>query len=318
MEQIEMKKHKLNNSKLILWLIACVVIYIAFLFWGDLSSIGVIIRTIPTKIYVISLLVVFFGFFIKSIKLLYTLMVLNIKVSFKDSLFIFFIGTAFVITPGKLGELIKPYLIKRKFNIEMSRTIPIIFSDHLSAFIAWIVFIAMTIAAFSIGYAPILILILILVAGISFLQSKSFFIKLIEKVTSLSFLQKYRPSILNLYLSTYDLLKIKPLLITTSFAAAGCLTECIPLYLILKSLDIDIAFGQSTFIVGIGTVAGTMSMLPGGIGVNEISVVGLLMHLGLDKSLAVSVSLIERLFILWSGVVIGLAVLLFTRKRYFK
>jgi uncharacterized protein (TIRG00374 family) len=141
---------------------------------------------------------------------------------------------------------------------------------------------------------------------------------LIEKITSWSLLQKYRSIILNLYLSTYDLLKIKPLLITTSFAAAGCLTECIPLYLILKSLDIDIAFGQSTFIVGIGTVAGTLSMLPGGIGVNEISVVGLLMHLGLDKSLAVSVSLIERLFILWSGVVIGLTVLFFTRKRYFK
>jgi glycosyltransferase 2 family protein len=131
-------------------------------------------------------------------------------------------------------------------------------------------------------------------------------------------LRKYKNDFIHLFEHTNGLLQVWPLIVTIGLSLFSCFTECLPLCLLLRTIHYDTTLANSIFIVRSSTIAATLSMIPGGIGVIEGSVVGFLMYTGLNKSSAVSVSLLERLVVLWFGVIIGLMVLFIQRKYYIK
>lgn len=312
MEQVGNKQ----VNKIILVIIVAILIYVVFLFSGDIFKIKRILYTIPLQIYLISLLSALCGYVIRTIKWNYSLKQIGAIVPFKPSSEIFFIGTAFAITPGKLGELIKSYYLKKHFNIEIFRTIPIIFADHLTTLLAWLIFIGFTFHAFLDSYGTFIVYFVMIILLVVLIKNKIIVNYLINIITNFRFSTKYRDRLLELYNSTYVLLKIKPLLITVILSLASSCTECFPLYLLLKSVGNQISLAESIFIIALSTIAGTLSLIPGGIGVLEGSVIGLLIFVGVDSSLAISISILERLVVLWFGVFIGLVILLLRRRHY--
>src|SRR5437879_1464363 len=61
---------------------------------------------------------------------------LKIEISSGESLWIFLAGLTMAITPGKVGELLKSYLLKRSTGVSISRTSPIIVAERLTDGIA--------------------------------------------------------------------------------------------------------------------------------------------------------------------------------------
>ena len=91
--------------------------------------------------------------------------------------------------------------------------------------------------------------------------------------------------------------------------------ECLAFYLTFRGLSVEVGLFESTFIYAISSIAGALTMLPGGLGVTEASLAGLSSHLMmLDESTTVAATLIIRTVTLWFAVGVG-AVSYFTGRR---
>jgi glycosyltransferase 2 family protein len=314
-EVIEKKKGNIIG-KLLTGIIIGIAVFSLFFLWGDFQSVKDVIGSIPLSYIIVAILFTLSSYLLRFAKWHYFLYRLKIKVGFKDSLNIFFIGMSMSITPGKIGELLKSYLLKNISGTEVSRSAPAVFVDRLTDLFAMLVLVSFGVAIFSFSYLSLVIVFLVLLSIVLLLQSRKLSMKLIDMLTSLKVLKKHKSSLIALYESANDLLKFRTLTVTTIISVVAWFMECVSLFVLVKALGLSLGIMESTFIFSFGTVAGALSMLPGGLGVAEGSITGLLMYFSIDKSVAVSLTLLIRLVTLWLGVVIGLGIFFKKRKDY--
>jgi uncharacterized protein (TIRG00374 family) len=315
---IEKAEKKLDQmvSRLITGVMIGIAIFAAFLLWGDVQGVVGIISTIPVLLFLLTVASTLASYFIRFIKWHYMLKRLDIDVPLKESLHIFLIGLSMSITPGKMGELLKSFLIKKVSNVHVSRSASAVFVDRLTDLFAMLLLISLGISLFSVGYVPFLCFVVILIGMTLILRSKSLSIKCIHLCTHNRFLNKYRETLLTLYDSIYTLMNWRTFLLIILISTVAWFMECVSLYILIDSLKIDLSFIHNIFIFSFGTLAGALSMLPGGLGIAEGSITGMFIYFGLDKSTAVTVTLLIRVVTLWLGVVIGLLLFMLKRKHY--
>jgi uncharacterized protein (TIRG00374 family) len=103
------------------------------------------------------------------------------------------------------------------------------------------------------------------------------------------------------------------LLIGTAVAVVAWGLECAALHIILLGLGGDLlTWYASTFAYSASTIAGAVAMMPGGLGVTEASMTGLLQALGDDRmtpAVATAATILVRIATLWYAVAIGVAAL---------
>jgi uncharacterized protein (TIRG00374 family) len=93
--------------------------------------------------------------------------------------------------------------------------------------------------------------------------------------------------------------------VTLSTAAWAC--ECVGLWLVCRGLGLDVPLGQAFFIYAAGTLVGSLSFLPGGLGGTEATIVWLLGKVAVAGPPALAAAIIIRIFTLWLAVAVGLA-----------
>src|SRR5438270_13307798 len=114
-----------------------------------------------------------FNYFCRFIKWQYYLKRLKVKIHWQKSLLIFISGLSMAITPGKVGELLKSYLLKRSTGEAISRTSPIIMAERLTDGIAMIGLAAIGLVLYRAGWELMLALLVIVLAGIFVIQIRS-------------------------------------------------------------------------------------------------------------------------------------------------
>ncbi|CUS88292.1 flippase-like domain-containing protein [Candidatus Kryptobacter tengchongensis] len=83
----------------------------------------------------------------------------------------------------------------------------------------------------------------------------------------------------------------------------------------IRSYSIDLSLNLATFIYSFSTLAGAISMLPGGLGFTEGSMSGLLIFNKIPKNTAVAITIIIRFATLWFAVALGLIALYIFQKK---
>jgi len=140
------------------------------------------------------------------------------------------------------------------------------------------------------------------------LRSKKIMLKIFERSERFENIRKA-------YLSSLDLLRLKPFILTVLISMVAWFMECLAFYLTFQGLSVEAGLFESTFIYAISSIAGALTMLPGGLGVTDASLAGLSSHLMmLDKSTTVAATLIIRTVTLWFAVGVG-AVSYFVGRR---
>jgi uncharacterized protein (TIRG00374 family) len=94
--------------------------------------------------------------------------------------------------------------------------------------------------------------------------------------------------------------------------------ECLGFYLILFNFNTDVSVLWSTFIYSFSTIAGSITMLPAGLGVTEGSLTLLLVEGGFAKNIAVASTFIVRVVTLWFALIVGIISISLYQKRFGK
>lgn len=241
-------------------------------------------------------------------------------VSRLDSGLIFTAGLVMSVTPGKLGEVFKSYLLRRVNATPVARSAPIVLAERLTDGLAMLLLMALGLTLYPPARPVFAVLVVATLAGIVLAQNRRLSLGLIDLAARLPGGAKVAPRLHDVYESTAQLLDWRILAVSTLLSVVSWGFECLAFYYVLAGLGAGggwLLLLQSTFIFAASTLFGLVSFLPGGLGVSEVSSVGLLVGMvGLTASAATTGTILIRFCTLWFGVLLGIIALAWFGRRH--
>ena len=245
----------------------------------------------------------------------YYLKKIGIKLKARDSLAIFLSGLTMSVTPAKLGEVFKSYLLKRLHGTEVSRSVPVVFAERITDVLGLLILAAISSSAFQYGKEVLIVVLAFLVALIVAIQSRKICNKLLEISKAIPLIGKLSDSLARAYESAYTLFSLRVLVVAIIISVISWGFECLAMYFVLRGFGTNVSVLLSTFVFSFSSLAGAVSMVPGGLGIAEGSFVGLLILAGVTRGIAASATVLIRFCTLWFGVIVGLITTFVIRER---
>jgi len=229
----------------------------------------------------------------------------NIKKS--ENYRIFMAGLAGTISPGKSGELIKPFLLLDRFQLPLERTIPVFFFERLTDFMGLILlsFIGIFLGRRDITSALILSFFMI---AILFFLTNPLFWRLVFGLTGWNPKRGPFRMVYEISNNIQNFWRADVVFYTLFLTVLAWGAECTGYYLVFKGFGgaESISIIWAIFIYSASTILGAITFVPGGLGITEGSLTGLAISVGKSKSIAISSTLIIRAATLWFAVLLGI------------
>ena len=308
---------KIKKNILTTILIAA-VLYLGFTIYADFNKVISAFAKFDWMLLPLLLLLSFLNYVCRFLKWDYYLKILKVPLGFIDSFTIFMSGFIMSVTPGKMGELMKAFLVKQVTKESVSKVAPVIMVERITDFIA-LVFLAL-IGAYVFHYGRIIVigtgLFWIILAII--ISQRNLSLKIIDWLGKIKLLGKYRDKMMTAYESSFAMIKPLPLFYTISISFFSWFFECFAYYLILMNFNLNISVLWATFVYTFSIIAGAITMLPGGLGVTEGSLTYLMIRSNVPANIAVSSTFIVRVITLWFAIFIGILSVSIYQKKFGK
>lgn len=294
-----------------LWLLLLATAYLAAaviaLQRADAST-WAMLESLPATVILGLLLLSLFNYAVRSWRWAHLSRLMRLDVPVRDNVLYYLAGYGLTATPGKAGELVRLWFLRSGHAIGYTRSLPLMLADRILD--VWAV-------------------LLLSVAGLhGFAQYRWQGGLLVAVVAAASLPLLFAPHFEPLvgwagrWVSRRRLVRARQMLralhrlrswrgygLTLLPSIAGWLAEGAGLYLLLQHLHADVTLMQAVFVFSFGMIVGAISMLPGGLGSTEVTMVVMLTALGVDVDVAVVSTAIVRVTTFWFAVAIGAALL---------
>ncbi len=276
--------------------------------YGDVRQLAANLRAFDWTMMVIALLLACGNYVLRAVRFDYYLRLIGLRYSMLETHLVFYSGFIMSITPGKLGEVFKSALLYETHRAPIEKTAPLVVAERLTDLLALLL-----LTSFGALYFPEGVPIAIFGAGVVGLaliacmvpQVGELFLRLAEK---LPVIKRVAPKLRAAYETLRSTTKPVPLLLGTVIGLIGWGLEIVAFHLIILGFPGESApLEASSFIYSGSTIAGALAMMPGGLGVTEAGMTGLLVTLvpSIEPSVASAVTILTRLATLWWAVLVG-------------
>lgn len=256
-----------------------------------------------------------FALFLYSLRQKVLLDSINVRLSLRKNIAFQFTGYSMLITPGGIGELIKTHFIKKNHATEYVETIPVVLAEkyhNLLALISIITIMLFFRFNFEIQVITIIIWLLLITTLIIVKNQKIFPIYKIPRIWILKSILDNTTK----FSDTISTLLEKKIFVKCLILGIGAtLVDAVAIYVCFMAFDIHYDFVSSTLFTGSSLVVGAISFLPNGIGITDLSMVGLFAKSGIPILSASALTVFIRLMISWSTIIIGIITLKFIVKK---
>jgi uncharacterized protein (TIRG00374 family) len=230
---------------------------------------------------------------------------LAVPLSRRQSLLVFLAGFTMSITPGKVGEVLKAFLVRDLVGTELSRTASVVMAERLTDVAGLVILSALGATALPHGGALLATLTVLLALAVAALRTPR-----LADLAHAALLRGGRlarlAEPLRLFVgSGRTLLAPAALGWAVVLSVVSWFFECLAFALVLHGLGISTSLRAATFLYAFASLAGAVSMLPGGLGVAEGSLTALLVALGTTLPDAAAATLLIRAATLWLAVGLG-------------
>lgn len=309
---MKLKVSKIRSKKTTILFILGFLIFVGFLFWSDLPQTKEVFKQFQPIYFLPILALSLVNYFLRFLKWQVYLITLGLRIERGISLAIFFSGLAFSITPAKLGEVFKSHLLKKRYQIPISQTAPIVVIDRLTDFISVLFLAGLGIMVFKYGLIVFIFCLLIIGLLLVFLSSRKIADLFLNFFSRFRYVSSLIPYFKTAWKSSILMTKSRPLILTTIISFFAWSAECFGFWLVFRGLGIySVSLLSAFFVYAFSTLLGAISMVPGGLGVQEAFMAGLLTTLSQNKAQATAATLIIRACTLWFAVLLGGLVLIF-------
>ncbi|MGB8645927.1 MAG: lysylphosphatidylglycerol synthase transmembrane domain-containing protein [Anaerolineae bacterium] len=320
-----------HGRKILLSVLLAILVYAALLFISDFNKLTAVLRSFRWELVPLILAFTVFNYGLRFIKWHYYLGLVGVKnVPWFDSLLIFLSGFSMTLTPAKGGELLKSFLVQQRVGAPIATTAPIILAERMTDGLAMLLLAATGLFLFdSPGVRLFMGLVVIAaVIAVALVQNRSLARRVGMWLARFKVLENRVHHLKAFYNSSYELLRIKSLAFAIGLGFVSWSGECIALALVLYGLGLSFSFELvilSAFAMGFATLAGSVLLTPGGLGVAEGSIDGLLLAFGrapwltvgeITQPMAAAATLMIRFATLWFGVALGFMCLFIWQRRF--
>lgn len=243
---------------------------------------------------------------------------LGVRVPVGDSLKIFLSGFSLTVTPGKIGEVLKSYLLREAHGVPMARTAPTVLAERVTDLIACVALALGGVGVLGGGQRLLFVAGGLVAVFLVVASWRGLVHRLIDVAARLPVAGKLAPKLREFYDAMAVLVAPVPLTLATLLSIGAWAAECLAFWVVLHGFPgAEASVRLCTFIYAAMTIAGALSFLPGGLLVQEGGMVGLLVAMahGVAKPRATAATFVTRVCTLWFAVVVGLIALVLVRRR---
>ena len=293
-------------DKFLIVIIIAIIIYAGFLFISDFNLAYEKITNFKIIFVPIILSLVSLNWVVRFYRWHLLLRNSNIEVPIKNNFIIYLASLSLSITPGQIGEVIKSEFLKKQFKIPRSKTLPIIFIEKFYDLMGALIASIIGVWYFEGGLYLITVGVVLLALIFVLILSRNIFERSLLLICKIRFFSKYQKNFLESYDVLRNSLKIKIALKSGILSIIFWVIQGGAVYFILLALGInELNFFIATSSNAISVLIGALSFMPGGLGVTEGSMGGLLSLQGIEFSFALIAAVIIRIFTSWYTVIIG-------------
>jgi len=291
-------------SKTTIMILILIVIYVAFLLSTDITKVQNNLTSMNYFYLLIAVVLWSSGNVVRIIRWHIFLKEIDDKVPFKSNIKYYLAGFAFILSPGRVGEVVRSPYLKRDYGIPISKTASIVFVERFYDLLGITVLLSIGLLFIEFEKSILLIPLTIIALAILIFKNKRFLTYIVGKTSRIKFLSMLNSNFEELYESAQKILKIK-------FLAAGIVLSTITYFLqALAVFYLVVGFGeiitleQITVIFTSSQFVAALTMIPAGIGVFDGGMAGLLVLYDLDYDIAVAIIILIRLMSigLFSGI----------------
>jgi uncharacterized protein (TIRG00374 family) len=283
---------------------ASTAIILAVILYGDVGDITANLRLMSLDRILIILALSFSNFIFRFLRWHIYTRTVGLALVPSDSITVFVSGLAMVMTPARFGEIAKAFILRQINGSPLSTTVPIIVVERLMDLAAVALLSTLGLRLVSSGQSLIFIPATFILISLVVLGSKrgaAFTYRLAPRKLRITGSEALRVFRSLLHPST---LAVSIVLSVLAWASQGA-----GLWWTVTIWSSSFNLMEGIAIYAIATLAGALSLLPGGLLGTEITMVALLESSGVDRAVASSSTVVIRVFTLWFAVALGLAAL---------
>jgi uncharacterized membrane protein YbhN (UPF0104 family) len=305
----------LTGRRIMAGVVLAIVVLTALVLFGDARDLATAFRRFEWRLLPLVLLLTLWNYAWRFVKWELYLRRLNVPpLRFRSSLLVFLSAFSMSLTPGKVGELVKSVYLRRLTGEPVSRTSAIVAAERVTDALAMLILAAAGLVQFSYGRPFLAALAVVIALGLLAMQRQALLLRALGVVEGW-------PVVGGPIRHAYVFLEASGVLYRpgTLASAVGLgvvswIGECVAFLLVLHGLGLAATWHLlivATFVLAVSSLAGGASLLPGGLGVADASVAGMLLLLvaddGMNRTVAAGATLLIRFATLWFAVLLGVA-----------
>lgn len=295
------------RRNLIIVLILGVTVYLALAVYADMGNLVDAFSRFKWYFLPPALGLVCVNYLVRFFKWQYLLRATGLRVAAGPSFVIFLSGLTMTISPAKLGEVIKSFMLKDYQGAAVSSTSPVVVAERVTDVLGVVILGGAGALSYGSGRSILIVTIGLTAVFIGIIQTRSISLRLLHVAEHIPLVRRFATHLEEFYEQSYNLLRARHLLPTIALSTIGWFFECVAAWMCLEGLGVDLPLLLVTFIFVIASLAGALVMIPGGLGVAEASMAGLLVAEGASRGDAVAGTLLIRMVTFWFAILIGIA-----------
>ena len=228
------------------------------------------------------------------------------KIHFSRNALYFLSGFSLLLSPGRMGEIIRAPFLKRDYEIPISRALSITIVERFYDLLASIIIISVALFFTNLPKTILIVPATTILIMIIIISNKKIFLKIAAKLQKIKYMKNIISNLDESFDTIFTLLKPKYFVIATSMTLSVVFFEAVGIFYLLKSLSTYVDFPTITAIFHISNFLGAVSMLPAGLGIQEGGFSGLLVLYKVPNDVAFSASLLFRVIATGMFTLVGL------------
>lgn len=260
----------------------------------------------PPLTLLIMLTLALLGYLARSLRWGQLMRVVGHPVSTRDALYLQLSGQSMALTPGRVGEAFKPWLARDIGGMSMTRGVTLVFAERVADLIGVCILSVGGLSAIDGNRWTLVTAMLAIVIGTMIASSRWFQSLAMRIVKRQTWAREHYCSAETISDTIRLAMSWRTLAWSVPVSLLAWGLEGLGFALCLSVLGFD---GVSTLtavsIYAISTLAGALTFLPGGIGLTEASMAGILIAAGMPPGDASAATVIARVTTMWWGVAIG-------------
>lgn len=315
------------RRRILLGVVLGLVVYALLGLWADVGGMRAALSGFDLRLLPVAMGLSFTNYVVRFARWERYRGLLGIRMGRWTSFLIYLSGLALTVTPGKMGETFKSWLIREVDGTPVHRSAPIVVAERFTDLLSFLVLIGIGGLATQPEHAWVFWATLVLCAGLlALFASRRLADLACDVLARLPLVRRAAPKARAAFDSARVLMAPRELALPTLVSTVGWGLECVGFWLIASSFvqdGVPLLFAVYTF--SFSAVAGAVAIVfPGGLGITEGAMSGLLggryeaLGVAADaaRARAASATILIRLCTLWFAMGVGLVALwLFRRQR---